>query len=57
MVMRRDENEAFVLRAPFKFEQAQHGLSIIRVATQTVAGFGRVGDEATALEVCGELSR
>jgi hypothetical protein len=52
-IVGRDENETLVLRAPLEFEYALHGFAITRIAAEAVAGFGGIGDEAAALEVCG----
>ena len=52
-VIRSDKDKTFALRTLFEFEDAQHGLAIVRVATQAVAGFGRIGDETAAFEVGG----
>ena len=51
IVARRNEYEAFALRALFKLEDALNSLAIVWVATQAVAGFGGIGDETTAFEV------
>ena len=51
MKIRCDNDETFTLRTSFKFKQAQYGMAIIRVAAQAIAGFGRISDEAAALNV------
>ncbi len=55
-VVRCDQDEAFALRALFELENAQHGIAIGRIATQAIAGLGRIGDDAAALEVGFESS-
>ena len=54
--MRRNEDEAFALRALFKFEYALHCFAIVRIATQAVAGLGGIGDETAAFEMSRETS-
>src|SRR3990167_9220135 len=54
MVVRRDEDQALALRTLLEFEQAQHGLAIVRIAAQPVARLGRVGDETAAFQMRGD---
>lgn len=52
--MRSDDDQPFVSRPTFQFEDALNRLTVIRIATQSVTGFGWVGDETAALEVRGK---
>ena len=51
LVVRRDKDETFALRALLEFEDALHGFAIVRIAAEAVAGFGGIGDETAAFEV------
>lgn len=51
MVMRRDQDQAFALRAPLEFEDALYRQAVIRIAAQSVAGLGRISYKAAALEM------
>jgi hypothetical protein len=53
-VTRRDEYQTLVLRALLEFEQALHRDAIVRITAQAVAGFGGIGDQTAASEVCGD---
>ena len=39
------------MRTLFEYKQTQHRFAIVGVTAQAIAGFGRIGDEATAFEV------
>jgi hypothetical protein len=52
----RDEYQPLVLRALLEFEQALHRAAIVRITAQAVAGFGGIGDQTAASEVCGEAA-
>lgn len=57
MIVRSNDNKTFALRALLEFEDTLNGLAIVRITTQTVAGLGGIGDDATAPEVGGEATR
>lgn len=52
----RDEYQPFALRALLEFEQALHRAAIVRIAAQTITGFGGVGDQPAASEVRGDAA-
>ena len=53
----RNQNQPFVLRTLLELKQALHRAAIVRIATEAVAGFCWIGDQAAASEVGGETAK
>lgn len=56
LITGRDYDQSLVLRSTFELEQPLYCDAIVRIAAKTIAGFGRIGDQAAAPEMRGDAA-